>query len=469
MSDSDYTSAPNWSDEQWARVCKVVSDEAQKSRVAAQFLPLYGPVAPDLVAVPNFRLRATSPPAGPGAVAPDRFVVDSTPDDFLTTISVQIPLPSHQVADPELGAALVAFRRAAVTIARIEDAIIFNGQPGAGVAPVPTFPGGWLAALPSVYSVTGGAAQPGLVPAGIVAPPRAVALAPVLANVVPRVAVAVATPPVGSPLNVMQVYAADLVLGVSRAITALEGNGQSGPFACFFSPHAYDGAHTPDASLVLARDRILPFLGGDYLRRTNTIPEGYGIVVALGGGPVEMVVARDITVRYQQQTPEPRYLFRVSEKIALRVKEWNAVAVLHPPSRSFIPHDDTMPQSGKPVAPSMSDIRAQRLVQLRPSMEAAIREAEGNRDRIKDDDTWKKIREDKKAHAKQLDKLTTELTKKLHAEKDVEKQKQLILAHQKVLERGVRLDKQDDEYNANLKTYEAEIKRLNDELDEAGD
>ena len=65
MSDSDYTSAPIWSDEQWARVCKVGSDEAQKSRVAAQFLPLYGPVAPDVVAVPNFRLGVV-----PGQVAP---------------------------------------------------------------------------------------------------------------------------------------------------------------------------------------------------------------------------------------------------------------------------------------------------------------------------------------------------------------------------------------------------------------
>jgi|GEM_PF-985975 uncharacterized linocin/CFP29 family protein len=465
MSDSDYTSVPNWSDEQWARVCKVVSDEAQKSRIAAQFLPLYGPVAPDLVAVPNFRLRATPPPAGPFAPARDRFIVDSTPDDFLTTISVQIPLPTHQVADPELGAALTAFRRAALTIARIEDAIVFNGQPGAGIPPVATFPGGWLAALPPVYSVTGGAAQPGLVPAGIVALPGAVALAPVLANVVPRVPVAVPTPAVGSPLAAMRIYAADLVLGVSRAITALEGNGQSGPFACFFSPHAYDAAHTPDASLVLARDRILPFLGGDYLRRTNTIPEGYGIVVALGGGPVEIVVARDITVRYQQQTPEPRYLFRVSEKIALRVKEWNAVAVLHPPSPSFIPWESTMPQSVKPVAPSLSDIRAQ----LRESIKAAIKVAEGHRDTIKNDGTWKTIRDAKQAHAKELDKRTTDLTKNLHAEKDLEKQKELILAHQEVFERGVVLDKKDAEYKAKLKGYEDEIQKLNDDLDKAGD
>ena len=330
MSDSDYTSAPNWSDEQWARVCKVVADEAQKARVAAEFLPLYGPVEPQVVAVPNFLLGVRPPSPAPFARAANRLDVDSTPDDFLTTISVQVPLPSYQVGDPELGAALVAFRRAAVTIAKIEDAIIFNGQFARSQPPPPTFPGGWLAGLPRVYSVSGGAAQPGLVPAGIVAAANRLAPAPRAANVFPRVPIRVTTPGVGAPQPQQGLYGRRLVRGVVRAITALEGNGQSGPFACFFSQHAYNAVHTPSPNLVLPRDRILPFLGGDYLRRTNTIPEGYGIIVALGGQPVEIVVARDISVRYQQQTGEPRFLFRVSEKIALRVKEWNAIAVLHP-------------------------------------------------------------------------------------------------------------------------------------------
>ena len=29
-------------------------------------------------------------------------------------------------------------------------------------------------------------------------------------------------------------------------------------------------------------------------------------------------------------TPEPRYLFRISERVALRAREWSAVAVLNP-------------------------------------------------------------------------------------------------------------------------------------------
>ena len=33
-----------WTDEQWARVNQVIQEEAQRARVAATFLPLYGPL-----------------------------------------------------------------------------------------------------------------------------------------------------------------------------------------------------------------------------------------------------------------------------------------------------------------------------------------------------------------------------------------------------------------------------------------
>src|SRR5258707_9503767 len=36
-----------WTDEQWARVNQAVQEEARRSRVAATFLPLYGPLDPD--------------------------------------------------------------------------------------------------------------------------------------------------------------------------------------------------------------------------------------------------------------------------------------------------------------------------------------------------------------------------------------------------------------------------------------
>jgi uncharacterized linocin/CFP29 family protein len=76
--------------------------------------------------------------------------------------------------------------------------------------------------------------------------------------------------------------------------------------------------------MVLPRDRILPFLSGPLLR-SSAFATNHGAVVALNGNPIELVVASDISVRYLQTTLEPRYVFRVSERVALRVKEADAI------------------------------------------------------------------------------------------------------------------------------------------------
>ena len=46
-----------WTEEQWARVNQAIQEEAQRARVAANFLPLYGPLPPDT----DFVRRGTSP------------------------------------------------------------------------------------------------------------------------------------------------------------------------------------------------------------------------------------------------------------------------------------------------------------------------------------------------------------------------------------------------------------------------
>jgi Encapsulating protein for peroxidase len=333
MSDDGYSNYPNWTDEQRGLIAKVVRDEAQKARVAAQFLSLFGPVDRQVVAVPNLLLTVVPGAPAAGARANNRLSVDSSPQTYLTTISVQVPLANHEVFDPDLLAAQVAFRRAAVTIARIEDALLFNGQPAPNLPPVPTFLGGWLAGLPRVYTINGGARQPGLVPAGaapfVAFPPFPPPAFPPRLNV--KVAMPAAWPfaPAVRLAN-MALWGLGFVNGINDAVGSLEAAGHSGPFACFLSLEAFEAVHTPSPALVLPRDRILPVLGGEYIRRTNAIPGGYGLVIALGGNPVEIVVATDICVRYLQQTAEPTYLFRVAEKISLRVKEWNAIAVLHP-------------------------------------------------------------------------------------------------------------------------------------------
>ena len=79
----------------------------------------------------------------------------------------------------------------------------------------------------------------------------------------------------------------------------------------------------------MPQDRILPFLGGGALLRTSTLPDDVGLVIALGGEPIDLVVGTDISVNFLQVTFEPRFVFRVYEKIVLRIKQPDAIAVLH--------------------------------------------------------------------------------------------------------------------------------------------
>jgi uncharacterized linocin/CFP29 family protein len=307
---SEYSDQVCWTEDQWSLVRKTVAEEAQKARVAAQFLPLYGPVDPTAVAVPNFRLSTAARPGPPlPPPPPRRLEVDSTPGTFLACIEVQVALANREMADPELGAALAMFRRAAAYVARVEDALVFNGQPGPDLPPR-----GGLVAGVGVWNVTAGGVQDGLLPpiaAGIM-------LAPVVAP--PRVGCPIPFGPTGH----------DVFNAVVAATNGLETGGHPGPFACVLAPLLFAEVCTPNPSFVLPRDRILPLLEGGPLLRSSTIPPGFGVVLALGGSPVELVVAHDISVRFLQTTLEPRCVFRVSERIVLRIKELGAIAVLHP-------------------------------------------------------------------------------------------------------------------------------------------
>lgn len=288
-----------WTDEQWNRIVATVSEEAQKARVAAQALPLTGPEDPSTVAVPRFAL-STHPQPPPLEPPPRRLTVNSEPDLDLTTISINLQLRSHEMADPELKAALTMFRRAANYIARIEDALVLGGR-----APHSPPPG--LIGIPPVYRVTGEGHPSGLflgpVPGGRISPPY---------------------PP---PAPIVLRTGNDVVNQIIAAINELDRNGQLGPYACLLSHRLFALICTPTDSLVMPRDRILPFLQGPLLR-CSQIANGWGAVISLSGGPIELDMASDLSVSYLQTTLEPRFVFRLSERVALRIKEGRAIALI---------------------------------------------------------------------------------------------------------------------------------------------
>ena len=105
-----------WTDEQWARTQPGHSGgSGAEARVAATFLPLFGPLAPDTDFV-----RAEIIPDDPPLSIEDRDTIQ------LATLQVKVPVRSVQLADPELRSVLAVFRCAANVLARLEDAVIFR-------------------------------------------------------------------------------------------------------------------------------------------------------------------------------------------------------------------------------------------------------------------------------------------------------------------------------------------------------
>ncbi len=284
-----------WTDAQWARVNQVVQEEAQRARVVATFLPLFGPLAPDTDFV---RADVMSYPAS--EAGGQRMKIADTETVLLSTLQVKVFLRGAQMADPDMTSALQMFRRAANVLARLEDAIAFKGRTADG-----QLQGDAVAGLPGIWEMLGGQQSRGLLDESI------------------------------EPIQVHQDptkgYGDALVGKVSEAVGQLEGKGHFGPFALVLGHDFFTAVQTPNKdSLVLAQDRIVAFLGGGSLLRSSTLPPESGVLVALGAAPVELVVATDVSVNFLQVTLDPMYVFRVYEKMVLRIKEPDAIVALLP-------------------------------------------------------------------------------------------------------------------------------------------
>lgn len=272
-----------WTEDQWNRVAAAVTEEAQRARVAAQALPLAGPEDGDVLAVPRYRTGTKE------VNGQKRLVVDTDPTLYLTRIGINVQLRSSDMADPKLAGALQIFRRAANYIARLEDALVFYGRDAKGLRRVP--PG-----LENVYDLSEEHETDGILD------PPAKGIAEIKTSSFPGSA------------------GEQIVAAVVASITALENRGFNGPYAAFLGTNLFQDSCNPTGSLVLPRDRILPFLQGPLLRSSAIEPD-QGVVIALGGQPIELLVAADMQVSFLHASSEPRWVFRVSERVAVRIKE----------------------------------------------------------------------------------------------------------------------------------------------------
>jgi uncharacterized linocin/CFP29 family protein len=287
-----------WTDAQWTQIQETVRDEAKKQRLAASFLPLYGPVPHDAQTVPLQALTLRPDPIGAG----DFLEIDDYRTRRLTTLSVRVSLGTAQMAQSDLSSALVAFRHAANLIARAEDRLVLFMSTGQNAL----LPAGLNPAI-----TTGGDFFEGLLTTAV--------------N--DRRTVSLAAPPAGPPGQ-------QLVQAVGTAIGMLEANGHLPPFALVLNTQLFNVAHTPDPlpGLVLPADRIKPWLDGPLLRSSllNWANLPQGVVVSLADDLVDLVVASEICVRFLQVTTDasPKYVFRVSERFTLRIKQRTAVVAI---------------------------------------------------------------------------------------------------------------------------------------------
>lgn len=282
MADSDRQL--QWTDDQWNKVRQVVYEEARRARVAGNVLPLFGPLEPDAQFVSKQELER-DPKTG--------IITVSDRDSLrLLTLEEKVYLRGSQVADQALDSALIAFRHAANCIARQEDKLLLKGD-----------------ALDREAG-TGSSKH--------------------LPNLVDSAGTDVPFDSGTKPGD----RGGALVTAISKAIGELEMVHHLGPFACLLGPTYFLDAQTPTDSMVLPQDRILPFLGGGTLARTSVLDAEQGLVIALGGAPIDVVVATDITVKFLQIDADAKYVFRVYEKIVLRVKQPEAIALLHPKKTS---------------------------------------------------------------------------------------------------------------------------------------
>ena len=387
MSDDPSSSLP-WTSQQWADLRAAAQESARRSRVASTFLPLIGPLPKDQATVPSNWMSVQQPNGiRLRGEAEERLEVRSGKTLHLVTVSCNVYLRGSEVADPELNAAKAMVRRAAEVLGRVEDAVVFHGMPR-GDASHLTFGKNDVDVRPQIYTVTGGQDLTGLLQAAdtdfddrsnlnddeaseelkdlrrklddladkkatlvkreaelkeeeeaaesgrvrLVAYVRAAQAVEAAKRAVASAEAEASKAEKGTDIMCVRVKtrkrrraAPRIVEPIVEAIEKLEARGQFGPFAVVLGHALFADATTPTGSLVLPSDRLVEFLDGRRVLRSGVLPPDEGVVVALGGEPIELVLARDVDIAFLQVTLEPRYVLRVFERFVLRIKELDAV------------------------------------------------------------------------------------------------------------------------------------------------
>lgn len=272
-----------WTDANWALIQKTVHDEAARLRVARQFLSLQTPqdastISADLINVNGERAWA------------QRGIEIKTKTIEIVELAVNVFLTPQAAAESDLHSAVSLFTYAANLIAHAEDTLVFQG--GDVIRRVDTYP------VFRAVRVTGDAGS-GLLDRNEV---ETVRVEPVDGT-----------------------YTSTLYAAVAKAATEVQAN-HAGRLALVLPSRVYPDAFRGQPG-SRPKDEIEAFVG-DRFYASNGLPDDRGLVLALDGNTMDLVVTLDATPTFLQVDAQGRFDFSVSERIALRVKDPTAVARL---------------------------------------------------------------------------------------------------------------------------------------------
>ncbi len=297
-----------WSQETWNRIDQAVHDEAQRTKIAAKFLPLY-PVGPDTTTVPS---DAVDPQTSP------LLTVNEVAFSPLLEIWVEFALTKQQYEDEEhLMTAVTLAINAANKVSRAEDLLIFQGDVGLADDLFQSQTVNLRGARRSGNTIVGPFTITGLLPAD-----QKIAVEP--------------TEAVADPAQ--NRYGENTFAKVAEAYSLLQKT-HYGRQALVLPTSVYADTYAPlRTTLIMPADRIKGLVDERFYG-TSSLPDKFGVQghtqltpegvqVALDGNTMDLVVGMDTTTAFMQVDGEGLYRFRVFERFTLRLKDRKAVVEL---------------------------------------------------------------------------------------------------------------------------------------------
>lgn len=302
-----------WGREIWNRIDQAVHDEAQRTKVAAKFLPLY-PVAPNIATVTADAVDAQTSPL---------LTVNEAAMTPLLEIWVDFALTKQQYeVEEHLMTAVTSAINAANKLSRAEDLLIFQGREGFRDG---LFQSQTVNLRGARRNQAGQLELPfdivGLLPAD---DDQKIQVDPVEVSDDPT----------------QNRYGENTFGAVAKGYSLLQKT-HYGRQALVLPTSIYADTYAPlPTTLALTADRLKGLIG-EHFYGAVTLPDQFvtdsheivfpvptGVQVALDGNTMDRVVGVDATTAFMQVDGEGLYRFRVFERFALRLKDRKAVVEL---------------------------------------------------------------------------------------------------------------------------------------------